>query len=405
MKLYILDANYDTLAYLDESESVLWHKKFNDLGECEIYIPCDIEMLSILRKGHYVFRYDDDMFCKIESIEIKTDEQNGDYIVATATDMSKILSGRIVRWNTVFSGTVAQFIKKLIYDNIVVPKDEQGRFHTVRAISNFVFDMTEEEMAEFTDTIEASVNTDDLLQLIITTCKSFDYGFRTSFDIRNKELKFRLYKGVNRTDVNNDNYVEFSNAYANIISSNYKVDDGNYKNVAYVGYKSADKDDDNVYLLSLYDGQEFGEVEPQGEARREIYVDGTSTSREMTFDELQQLFPNVRKDSGSYYSGDIQVATEKDDKITATDYTYLYLIRIIGRNLLAQKVVTEVFTGAVDTIDTYQYKVDYNIGDIVRVINEYGIESDAQVVGIMESEDNESGYVVEPRFQFNSKGE
>ena len=65
MQIYVLDTNYDILAYIDVAESVLWNKKFNDIGESEIYIPCDMEMLSVLRRGHYLYRYDDDMFCKI----------------------------------------------------------------------------------------------------------------------------------------------------------------------------------------------------------------------------------------------------------------------------------------------------------------------------------------------------
>lgn len=406
MQIYVLDTEYEKISYIDVAESTLWNKKHNDLGESEIYIPCDMEMLSVLRKGYYLFRYDDDMLCQIEKVEIETDVENGDYIIATAKDMSKILAGRIVRWNTAFSGKVVHFVKKLIEDNIINPQDDKKQSHTVRRIQNFVFDMTDKEMAQFTDTISTTVNADDLLQLIITTCKAFNYGFRTSLDIDTKTLKFRLYKGVDRTIPTTDDYVEFSPAYGNIVSSKYETDDSNYKNVAYVGYKSADKEDETVYLLSVHNEA----VEPRGENRREVYVDGTSTSRDISYEELSQMFPSVQKSGNEYYitqnGSKVIVATSEgtgeDEKITVTDYTYLLLIRTIGYNTLETKKKTETFSGEVDMLDSYRYKIDYDVGDIVKVINEYGIESNAQVVEIMESEDNDNGYVVEPRFQYVS---
>lgn len=406
MQIYVLNTEYDIESYIDLADSVLWNKKYNDLGESEIYIPCDVEMLSILRKGYYLYRYDDDMVCKIKKVEIKTDAENGDYIVATAKDMSEILAGRIVRWNTAFSGKVVHFVKKLIENNVINPKDDKKQDHTVRHVPNFVFDMTEAEMAEFTETISAKAYGEDVLQLIIATCKAYNYGFRTSLDIDTKTLKFKLYKGVDRTNPENDDYVEFSPAYGNIISSNYSTDDSNHKNVAYVSYKSADKEDETEYLLSVHNEA----TEPSGENRREVFVDGTSTSREISYEELVQIFPTVRKSNSEYYIVDggknTIVATSKgdgeDEKITVTDYTYLLLIRNIGYTKLENSRKMETFSGAVDLVDSYRYKIDYNVGDIVKVINEYGIEATAQIVEIMESEDNDNGYVVEPRFQYVS---
>ena len=81
MQLYILNPNYDFVGMIDQTESTLWNKKYNDDGYCEIYVPCDMDMIELLRKGNYVYRYDDEMFCKIEGLEIDTDAENGDYIV------------------------------------------------------------------------------------------------------------------------------------------------------------------------------------------------------------------------------------------------------------------------------------------------------------------------------------
>lgn len=417
MQLYILDRDYAAIGVIDEAESVLWNKKYNDVGECEIYVPHNAAYFEMLKNGHYVFRYDDDMFCKIQKVAIDTDEENGNYITATAQDASVILSGRIVRWQVAFSGTVARFIEKVLTDNVINPEQRQRR------IENFEIDTS--NFSEFAETIEASVFTDDLLELIKSVCKSHNIGFRLSFNIETRRLVFRLYKGKNRASE-----VEFSPQFANILSSNYLEDDGNYKNVAYVGYKSADEKDEKTYLLSVYKG----DTEPQGDRRHEIYIDGTGTSRDITYEELLQMFPTVRKlsraepededSTGStgkeklywrYYiviDGEvIDVATSEQDvpedgeeaaeeQIKVTDYTYLLLIRSLGDNALAEHNGTKEFNGVVDTIGSYEYKADYDLGDIVKVINDYGIEAEARITEAMESDDNEDGHVVEPTFEF-----
>lgn len=417
MQIYILNTEYEIVGMVDEYESCLWHKKYNDVGEAELYLPASNEMILLLQKGFYLYRYDDDMFCKIEKVKIETDVENGDYLIATATDMCKILSGRIIRGQVdasgitspvVFSGKVAAFIKKLITDNVINPPANQ----VARKISNFVFD--DSNFSEFAETIETSVVADDLLQLIIKTCKAYNYGFRLSYNINTQKLVFKLYKGKNKATTASDEYVEFSPAFANILSSEFEIDGSALKNIAYVGYKTAAED---FAILSIHNG----EAEPSGENRKEIYVDGTGTSRSITYDELQSIFHgNVKRNptsggaTGYYYvingGEEIKVATfegeTKDgvytETITVTDYTYLLLIRSLGRNALAANVETQSFNGEVDTIDTYEYKEDYDLGDTVKVINEYGVEAEAQITEIMESDDTDNGYAVEPTFEYKN---
>lgn len=417
MELYILSPQYEIVGMIDETESVLWQKRYNDAGQCEIYVPCSAEMFSLLSRGNYVFRYDDDMFCKIETPEIEEDVENGDYIISTANDITKvILSGRIVRWNIVYSGTVLAFLEKLVNDNVISPAQSQRR------IPNFsLYKMTAAERAEFTERIEVTAFTDDLYSLIQTTCKTYGYGFKVFYNIETQKLVFRVYKGKNKASENGDEYVEFSPTYANILTSHYKEDESNYKNLAYVSYKA---EDESVHLLSVYDGQSNGQPEPQGEERREISVDATGTSRDITLDELKLLFPDVTKTTSTvteenkqkyysvYNSNGVAVATswqdvptddkETEEKITVTDSTYLMFVRNAGVNALEQHRRTQEFTGEVDTIDTYEYKRDYDIGDIVKVKNKYGISADARISEIMESEDNDNGRVIEPVFEYLS---
>lgn len=404
MQVYILDAEYNRAGVIDEAESVLWVKKYNDIGESEIYIPCNAEYLDLLKRGHYLFRYDDDMVCKIMKRDIETDVENGDYLIVPATDLCTILSGRIVRWQVVYTGTVAGFVEKVLTDNVINPAQP------ARQIPRFRFELDTSNGATFTEEIKVSTFAEDLLQLIITTCKTYNYGFRLTYDIDAGELVFRLYRGKNKALPTGAEYVEFSPQYANILSSHYSEDESNLKNVVYVSYKSADG---SVHLLSVYRGMDEGLPEPTGEARREIFVDGTGTSRDISYDELLQMFPSVAKTSSTdaegkvtstYSNGGDTVATSEgagdEEKITVSDSTYLLLIRALGDNALADHVEKTEYDGTVDTIDTYEYKADYNLGDVVKVVNEHGISAEARITEIMESDDNEDGYDVEPTFEY-----
>lgn len=405
MQIYILDSEYNRIGLVDEAESILWNKKYNDVGECEIYIPCDTAYIDILKKRNYIYRPDDDMFCKIEDVAIETDAENGDYLIATGKDICNILSGRIVRWQISFSGKVSWFLYTVLLDNIAKP--QQGQ----RAISKFEIDTS--NFDEFTETIDTTTANEDVLQLIISTCKTYNYGFRLSYDMGRGKLVFRLYKGKNKASITGAEYVEFSPQFANILSTSYKDSDSNYKNIAYVGYKGVDE---QTHLLSVFNT----EKEPQGEERREIYVDGTSVSRDITYAELLVMFPTVQKESKTVTEGETKKVTSEyyitdaggrtvvatsegegeEEKITVSDYTYLILEKTLGLNTLAEHKPAQEFSGSVDFIDTYEYKTDYDLGDIVKAVNEYGIEAPARIVSVLESDDNEDGYVIEPTYEF-----
>ena len=77
------------------------------------------------------------------------------------------------------------------------------------------------------------------------------------------------------------------------------------------------------------------------------------------------------------------------------------ILRSLGKAELAKLNEEVTFSGTVDVIDTYIYRQDYNVGDIVAIKNKFGISITALITEVMESEDNENGYEVEPVFSYN----
>lgn len=391
MQLYILNTDYEIIGLIDEADSILYIKKYNDVGECSIRVLCDEDYIELLKAGNLVFRFDDDMFCTIETDEIETDTEQGDFYTVTAYDFIKTLSGRIIWDNFTYSGTFGGFWKKVLTENVV------NSTQSVRNIPRFTLDL--ESLDSITDEITYSTKSDDILQLLIKTCKTYSVGFRVSYDINAQEIVFRLYKGKNKASPKGEEYIEFSPTFANINSSHYKEDESNHKNFAVVGAKDSDE---SLMYITVYEG----DAEPQGIDRKELYIDATNQSRDISADELLLMFPTARLNGSVYYitlSGiQIDVATVDGDKVTVTDFAFHKMLEIIGYNGLAERRKTQEFTGEVDTINTYEYKSDYDLGDIVKAVNNYNIGAEAQITEIWESDDSESRHTVEPKFEFFS---
>ena len=390
MQLYILNPDYEIIGLIDEAEENVWVKRYNDEGYCAIKTPCDDNLIALLQEDNLIYRFDDDMFCEIETVELDTEAEQGDYITVTANDICKtIFSGRIVWDKIVFSGLVKDFIYKVVNDNVI------NSTQRIRNISNLIIDTSGfSEADEIVSTLNGG---EDVLQVLKKTCKTYNYGFRVSLNIESRQLVFRLYKGKNKATTENDEYVEFSPQFANILSSKYKSDKSNYKNFAVVGAKDSDG---SLMYITVF----LGDTEPQGKERREIYVDATNQSRDIATDELLTIFPSAYLSGSTYYTDisgiAIAVATVNGDKVTVTDFAFEIMLKNIGLNALAERNKIQEFDGVVDTYDNYVYKTDYNLGDIVKVVNDYGIEAAAQVTEITECDDENGKNQIEPKFEY-----
>lgn len=355
MELYILNDNFEKVAVIDEVNSLVWKKCFNDVGYCEIYTLLDKNLLDVLQKGYYIIRQDDDMVCQIVKITIETDVEQGDFLIVYATDIKSILNRRII-WNDInFSGRVCDFIKKIIDDNIINPKTN------ARQITNFIFDDSNFNDVEFNKIVNYATKKDNVLNIIMQVCNDHGYGFKITLD-QNNNFIFKLLHRIDKSKKELNEYVEFSSDFSNLISTNYEETDEEYKNAVLVG---GEKQDNNQKFVSVSNAS--------GLDRRELYQD-SGVSKTYT------------DDSGIEH--------------TYTDDEYEEVLKNVGKVALSNNRRKQSFTGEVDTIDNYIYKKDYNVGDIVKVKNEYNLENEATIVSVIESEDVDNGYECEPQFEY-----
>ena len=379
MDIYVLDKNFNRIHIIDQYKSLIWANRYNEIGDCELMINATVDNWFIFKDGIYLTRSDDDMTCRIEKINIKTDLENGNFIIINGYDIKNILKQRIIWKQTNFIGLAEDYIRKLIEEAIISPELE------IRKISNFVLD----DKANFIEELQQQVAYDNLQEKITEICKKYEWGYKVY--IGNNLIRFKLYKGVDRTD-----YVVFSEDYENLANTEYIEDKSNMRNVALIAGEG-----EGVERTTAITGDK------SGLERYEVYVDASDLSKKIEYEDLKNTYKNGEEKTigGKIYyvvnGVNIAILTKEDDYTNVELLDDIYINNLIskGNETLAQYCNTKTFNGNVEAKLTYEYKKDYFLGDIVSVRNQFGISIKARIVEIIEVDDD-NGYSIEPKFEY-----
>lgn len=340
---------YQKQSVVDNAISVIWVTRFQNAGEFELFLPASQELRRLFYGyEHDVFltRDDSDTAMIVDGIDLTTDAENGDRLTITGKSVEGILGRRIIPKQTNFTGTAENCVRTLIDQNIINPTNAN------RKISNFSLGTAQ----GYTDAIEKQVTGKNLLETVSEICAAFDYGFNVTFS--GNAFVFDLYKGTDRSTGQSVNTpVIFSPDYENIGNTSYKYDKTPFATAVYVAGEG-EGSNRKIYNAS-YNGF-------TGLARREIWVDARNES-----------------------------STTEGGELTTDEYTAI--LREQGKEALRENMYELDFSGEVLSVNAYTYGVDYNLGDTVSVINEYGIRGTAVVSEITEVED-ETGYKLIPTF-------
>lgn len=350
MDVLILNKSFDCVLVIDDYTSFIWTERFNRYGDFEIYSKVSIELLSSIKIGYYVYLRDSEKMMIIEQIKIETDIEDGSVMIISGRSLESLLERRII-WNqTILSGNINAGIKKLITENLINPT------LTERAISNFVYeDTTDPKILGMS--LEAQITGDNLYEAISTLCDTFGIGFKIELNAQN-EFVFSLYSGINRS-LNQEEVVPviFSPDFENVLNSTSNYDIKDYRNVALVA----------------------GEDEDVGVSRRCVVIgDQTGLDR-------REIFVDAR---------DIQSEDEYGE--TIPDEEYYAQLRERGEEYLNDCPFINNFEGGTES-SYYTYGVDFKMGDIVHIEDQFGQMTQARIVELIRSKDT-SGSRIYPSF-------
>lgn len=348
MEGLILNSNFEAIEPIDGFKSLIWTDRFRQYGDFELYLGMMDGVLGYIVPDYYFWLGDSEHTMIIEDYNIKTDIEEGNYVIVTGRSLESILERRIV-WGTItLSGNFQDQIEKLLNETFINPSIKD------RKIDNFVFKHSEDTRITAL-TIDAQYTGNNVYDIVQKNCEEKKIGFKIILTEDNL-FEFSLYAGDDRTyDQTENPYVEFSPNNDNIINSSYYESIRSLKNVALVageGEGSARK------TLTIGSGKGLG--------RRELFVDARDVSSEV---------------DGKILSG--------------SDYDKLLNQR--GLEKMAENTYIKAFEGKVDTTNMYVYGKDFFMGDVVQIVNEYGIEGTAAILELVMSE-SEEGIECYPTF-------
>lgn len=343
MNVYILDQDFKTVSVIDTYESIIWTDRYNQCGDFEIYVNFSSEILQSAVQDYYLMTLQSEHMMIIEGLEIDSNSETGNHLRITGRSLESMLDRRIIWSQTSITGSLQNAIKKLINESIISPSIADRR------ISNFIFeDSTDTRITSLT--VEAEYTGDNLYEIITDLCSANNVGFKITLN-DNNQFVFKLYMGEDRSYAQDNNpYVVFSPKYENVINTNYIDSTENLRNVALVAGEDASQQRRTLVVGS-----------GTGLLRRELFVDAR----------------------------DIQ-----SDKVT----DYNAALRQRGVKYLSENTKVVNFEGEVETTKLFVYGEDFYMGDIIQIVNEYGIQGSARVIEFIYNEDT-NGIKKYPTFE------
>ncbi len=356
MEIYVLNTNFESVAVVDEFESLIWTDRYDEAGDFELFMSMDKRLLSYLKQDYYLWSAESEHMMIIEQINITSDLEEGNKLIVTGRSLESILNRRIVWGQKVLTGLLQEAIETLLNECIISPTIAE------RKIDNFIFVQNNDPRITAL-TIDTQYTGDNLYEVIQTQCTKHNIGFKIVLN-DNNQFVFSLYSGEDRSYEQTENpYVIFSPDFENIINSNYLESNQVYKNVTLVA------------------------GEGEGAARKTRVVGSASgLSR-------RELFTDAR-----------DVSSDAGDGWTLTDAEYNEQLDQRGTDSLTEYAAITSFEGEVEATRMFKYGVDFFIGDIVQIANEYGHEGRAYISEFVMAQ-SENGTSMYPTFKTIQEGE
>lgn len=383
MEFRVLDSEFNVYDIIDEYESGIWTIRFTEAGDFEICTPVTTRLLDSVRIGWYLFSdkfYDkvtDTAYLMIiETIDIESDPENGNKIKITGRDLKSLLTRRIVWGQKTFTtGTsISTIVTTLLNENVINPSDwsktyssGDGGSITIsvngadRKIDNFILKPITGTFETITGDLQLDGN--EIYDVFNELCQSYKFGYEVKYNFTTGNFEFELKNYRNCTYSQTENpAILFSPAFENIRNSNYLESSVNEKNSALIG---GEGDEFNI-MYQIYGSD-------TGLNRREVFISGSDVNR--------------KDDSG----GEVG------------NRSYLNMLLEKGKTEMQNYIYTQTYEGTAETSRGYNYPDDFTIGDLVEIVNEWGISSEVLVSEVVLS-NSTNGYSIIPTFAAIAKG-
>lgn len=428
INIYVLNKDFETVGVIDTYESFIWTDRFRDYGDFELYSVVDSNILNWCQQDYYLQISASQHLMIIEGIEITTDVETGNHIKITGRSLESILDRRIIWDQTTVSGgkdhtlkTAVEVLFKLCFGvngaatgevplevwtkkkGKTIQQTQKITVRTDRVLPSIIYLRPADEVMSYydedeEDTVNLTIdktqytgdNLYDIFQDIFDGYANYGIGYRILplFQMQriytNEYLVdrtgltaeqlaaldpytfvFELYSGVDRSYSQSDYvYVTFSTDFDNIINTDYLDSLESYKNVTLVLGEGTGTKRTRIIVGGKETDESTGkEVDIPGLYRRELYTDARDLQR-------------------SDY---------------ASKKKYQNALKQRGLEKLYEQTRIVSYDGEVEARRQYEFGVDFAMGDVIQIKNEYGIGGTARVIEWIRSEST-SGIEMYPTF-------
>lgn len=411
-ELYLLNEKLQKIMLIENYQSIIWTERYNEPGDFELYTS-DIShwmphlkgfissciqpqvgsygVISGLSSPLFVAKSNTEALMIIEDVKITTDIETGSFLTITGRSLESILDRRIVypgyqsvtldNPEDVYPGVksmdllpwecISQLVERCQkinwYPQTGYEVDGTPSEFESRKMYLTMVEPTDERMTNLSYVDKQSYSFDNVLlyDAVKEICDANGYGFYVSAEFVNGKLNFKLYIYMGE---DKSSSVKFSPKYDNFINSELYVSSRNV-------YTSA-----CAYIPSLYFPNDrmgeqvyFGHTWADGVELREALIDNHS---------------------------DFDMSYELGRASQAQKSSFALALRQQVRDQLSTMMAGEVtFDGQAETsVNTFKLGIDYTLGDLVTVENEFDLSGITQIMSITESFDESNGYQLYPGF-------
>lgn len=326
---------------IDVYRSLIWTRKYFEAGTVELHAPLNSRNLSLLKDGNIIAMTGSVEAAFIEGIA--TDDYSNE-ITATGRMLSSAITRRGVKTALIFTEESYETAMRSLVSTAAITSDDP--------LPNLQL----ADAQGLGGTVTFSVTYKDCYTYLTKLSKCSNLGFRIRPDFKNKIYYFEVYEGKDRTKNQSANKrVTFSEVYRNLNKATYTLNSQNFKTHAIV----------------------FGA--------------GEGTARTVMTATIDQTAAGWKKREVMVDARDIS-----SDGMTTAQYQQALIQR--GSEKLAEYGIVECLEAATLPFVNFQYKTDYDLGDIVTVEKKaWSIEMDKRITEIQEIYEN-GGFTIVPTF-------
>lgn len=366
IEIYNMISNEDKLSITLESicdsfSSLLWDVEYYSCGAFEVYIAASPQNIEIFQTGRIVGRDDDkEHYGLIESVQLETDAEDGDYLIVRGRFLMCLLERRIIYPTVNFTKetSYSDIIKTVVQINAVV----SGK----RKIPGLSASTATGSCWEQKTKLQISYN--NLMRWVYTVYEKIGgtANIRLSKMANEQyEMILELSKGSDRSIMQSENpHIIFSDGYNNLLSFSYATDISNKKNFAYILGKGEGEERKRT---TYYNGSEPSHLD-----RYEVYVDAKDMADNEQVDGETKPIPEAE---------------------------YIEMLKEKGKQSIILPLTASESQIAVQSTQ-FRYNADYFVRDYVTVEHRrFGLrQNKIQLIGMIESFDR-NGRNLTPTFR------